>query len=168
MSEDGVIIRSAEQRDHARILELNQAAIPNVSALSAEGLRNLAELASFFLVAEVDRQPVGFLLVLPHGRDYQSPNYRWFSERYSRFAYVDRIVVDAPRRGLGVGCQLYSKLMAEADGSVPGVACEVNLEPPNPGSLRFHGAFGFEAVGEQENEGGDKLVQLMWRPFAGH
>jgi predicted GNAT superfamily acetyltransferase len=168
MSTDGVIIRPAEACDHPAILELNQAATPNVNAISAEGLRILAELASLFLVAEVDQRSVGFLLVLPHGRDYQSPNYRWFSKRYSRFAYVDRIVVSAPRRGLGVGCQLYSKLMAEADGSVPGVACEVNLKPPNPGSLRFHAAFGFEAVGELETEDGGKRVQLMWRPFGGH
>ena len=41
------------------------------------------------------------------------------------------------------------------------VCCEVNLEPPNPGSVRFHEQLGFRGIGEQSTEKGQKRVLLM-------
>jgi len=49
------------------------------------------------------------------------------------------------------------------------VTCEVNLHPPNPGSLRFHEGLGFRALGEQEtglgSDGMPKRVRLMGRSW---
>jgi predicted GNAT superfamily acetyltransferase len=45
------------------------------------------------------------------------------------------------------------------------VTCEVNLEPPNPGSLRFHRRFGFEDVDTQATKGGNVVVQLLQAPL---
>jgi predicted GNAT superfamily acetyltransferase len=42
-----------------------------------------------------------FLLALDQDADYDSPNFRWFSARYPRFVYVDRIVVASAARGRG-------------------------------------------------------------------
>ena len=41
------------------------------------------------------------------------------------------------------------------------MTCEVNLRPPNPGSMAFHRAMGFDEVGTQNTEGGSKTVSLL-------
>jgi predicted GNAT superfamily acetyltransferase len=99
---------------------------------------------------------------LPPGVGYPSENYRWFSERYDSFVYVDRIVVSEQARNKGVGVELY-RLVAEhaTKNGAPRILCEVNLEPPNPGSLRFHKRIGFAEVGEQRTQGGTYLVTLL-------
>ena len=43
----------------------------------------------------------------------------------------------------------------------PILTCEVNLKPPNDGSILFHEKYGFEQVGTQETDGGEKEVSLM-------
>lgn len=161
----GVQVRMALPGDHGRVLELNEGALPNVNRISHDELEQLAAQARTFLAAELEGRVQGFLLALSEGRDYASPNYRWFASRYPRFVYVDRLVVATEQRGLGIGRQLYASLFAGLGEFAPGVACEVNIQPPNPGSLRFHAGLGFQAVGEQSTEGGRKRVQLMWRPF---
>ena len=44
--------------------------------------------------------------------------------------------------------------------SIP-VTAEVNLKPPNPGSIRFHSRHGFSEVGVFEHE--NKAVTMMIR-----
>ena len=39
------------------------------------------------------------------------------------------------------------------------IVCEVNLDPPNPGSDAFHAKMGFAEVGRAELEPGGKLVR---------
>ena len=41
------------------------------------------------------------------------------------------------------------------------LTCEVNLKPPNPGSIVFHQQLGFAEVDQQETEQGAKRVSLM-------
>jgi len=43
------------------------------------------------------------------------------------------------------------------------MTCEVNLRPPNEGSMHFHQRLGFRQVAEQESEGGTKTVALLVR-----
>ena len=47
----------------------------------------------------------------------------------------------------------------------PVLLCEVNLVPPNEGSLRFHARQGFEPVGTLDTTGG-KTVSLLARELA--
>jgi predicted GNAT superfamily acetyltransferase len=70
-------------------------------------------------------------------------------------------------RGLGLGTALYEDLFAfaRAEGRQT-VTCEVNLDPPNPGSLRFHRRFGFEDVDTQATKGGQVVVQLLQAPLS--
>ena len=91
---------------------------------------------------------------------YRSDNYRWFSERYEHFIYVDRVVVAPNEWGMGIGRALYTEFVSAVDRH-PVLCAEVNLLPRNDRSLAFHEAFGFVPVGEQDTEGGSKRVQML-------
>ncbi|MEL7137862.1 MAG: GNAT family N-acetyltransferase [Pseudomonadota bacterium] len=93
---------------------------------------------------------------------YQSPNYHWFSERYQRFLYVDRIVVAASARGKGYARALYAALAEAAkEAGQERIVCEVNRVPPNPGSDAFHDRLGFIEVGRAHPYGDRKLVRYL-------
>lgn len=90
------------------------------------------------------------MLALRVGAAYDSVNYGWFARHYQRFLYVDRIVVARASKARGAASQLYRKLFQfAAANQLPSVVCEVDIEPPNPDSLRFHQRFGFSEVGRQ-------------------
>ena len=158
------IITPVTLADHSTILDLNEQAVPHVNSITIQELTILSEQAFSFKAARVNQQIAGFLLALAPGADYQSPNYRWFSQHYEHFVYVDRIVVVPDYSGLGIGRRLYADLAPAAIGTNASVlTCEVNLRPPNPGSLAFHQKLGFQAVGEQDTDAGQKRVCLMAR-----
>jgi predicted GNAT superfamily acetyltransferase len=48
------------------------------------------------------------------------------------------------------------------------VTAEIDIEPPNPVSLKFHERFGFKEVGKQAVAGGKKIVSLQAAKIAGH
>jgi predicted GNAT superfamily acetyltransferase len=156
-----IVLADAVPSDHTAALHLNAGVVPNVNWIPEATLAALHAQAFAFLVARAGGELAGFVLALCEDADYASPNFRWFQARYPRFVYVDRIVVDPHWRGAGVGRRLYAELEARARPRAPLVACEVNLRPPNPGSLAFHERSGFEEVGEQETEGGAKRVRML-------
>ena len=148
------------------MLDLNQRSTPHVGEVDAARLRTIVEEATLALVARDGRQLAGFVLVLGPGAAYDSPNYRWFAQRYDDFRYVDRIAVEPDRHRDGLGSRLYRAVFDHArDSGSPVVTCEVNLEPPNPVSQQFHASLGFREVGRQENYGGEVVVQLLARPI---
>jgi uncharacterized protein len=91
----------------------------------------------------------GFLIAFDQDAPYSSPNFLWFKTRYDRFVYVDRIIVAEHARGRGLARAFYEGLFdrARANGHQR-IVCEVNLDPPNPGSIAFHTALGFVEVGQ--------------------
>ena len=151
------------------VVALNQAALPKVSDMDGGRLRMLARQACYFkAVVAGDREQnpsaevAAFLLALAAGASYDSENYAWFSARYERFVYIDRVVVADARIGRGIGRRLYEDLRAYAGGvGAPCIACEVNTLPPNPESAAFHRRMGFAEVGKQRTEGGSKEVARM-------
>ncbi len=158
-------LTTAMPHHYSSVLALNEWAVPHVNSITVAELAALADQAFYFKVAMRDDQVVGFLLTLTEGADYESLNYQWFSQRYANFIYVDRIVVSPDHGGLGIGRQLYENLQTEGAGRAPLIACEVNLRPANPNSLAFHHKQGFQEVGQQETEGGQKVVCLMTKPI---
>ena len=155
-------LRDATDADFDRIVALNAAVVRETSAMALDDLRRLHTLAFHHRVATVDGTVVAFLLAMRDGAAYVNENFAWFASRYPRFVYVDRIVVDAAMSGLGIGRRLYEDLFARARAEGIGiVACEYNLEPPNPASKAFHDRFGFTEVGRQHVAGGSKLVSLQ-------
>lgn len=156
------LIRDASEDDFDRIVALNDAVVRETSAMDVARLRQLHALAWHHRVVVIDDVVAGFLLAMRDGAAYVNDNFAWFATRYPRFVYVDRIVVDATASGRGIGRRLYDDLFARSrvDG-VGIIACEYNLEPPNPASKAFHDRFGFAEVGQQHVAGGSKLVSLQ-------
>ena len=64
-------------------------------------------------------------------------------------------------RNKGVGSHLYGQVISFAQTTLTPVAAEVNLEPPNPGSMRFHERFAFEEVGVLHHDA--KSVSMLLR-----
>ncbi len=162
------MIRPYEARDEAEVLALNAACLPEVGDMDAAKLSGFLSWGAFTRVVEVDGRIVAFLIGLTDGVPYQSPNYGWFAQRHDSFAYVDRVAVAEAARGAGWGPALYREFEAWAmDERKPLLCAEVNTEPPNPRSLRFHDLFGFDMVDQFEPTGSpDYRVGLMEKHLA--
>jgi hypothetical protein len=131
------------------------------SDLDPTALEHLHAQSPYHRVAVADARVAGFLLALREGADYASPNYRWFDAHGGAFLYVDRVVVDTALHGRGIATALYDDFLGFAKAAGVGrVVCELDIEPPNVASGRFHDRYGFVEVGTQRVAGGAKLVSL--------
>jgi len=147
------------------LLALNNAHAVELSWLEPDRLRHL--VAEAFLAKRIGADEA-LLLAFDQDADYDSPNFLWFRSRYPRFVYVDRIVVAAAARGRGHARRLYLDLFEQAArAGHDRVVCEVNSEPPNPGSDAFHANLGFVEVGAAAIHGGSKTVRYLSRPLTG-
>ena len=175
-------IRDLTVADVERCLELNNAATPAVPHMERSALATLIHSSDHpygvfdasderqsdegqggrEIVGSSDAPLLGFVLAMLPLRDYASENYRYFVNRGDSFLYVDRIVVDAEIRGVGLGRLLYGHAfgLAQAAG-LSEVTCEVNIRPPNPESMAFHARLGFAEVGRQATKNGTVEVALL-------
>lgn len=151
MDTNTVLIRRISKKDYPFILRTNAENVEVLSPMSEEKLAFFNDTAELFLVAEIDHNPAAFLIVLRESVDsYDSENYLWFRKHYDKFLYIDRIVIDAPYRGIGIGKALYQAAFRHAASTgVPFVTAEIDTEPYNEASLKFHKAMGFREVGTQ-------------------
>ena len=140
------------------MLEINQANTPALGDETLDTMVQLLHWSSIALGCDTGGELAGFCLVMAPGLPYTSSNYRWFSERYTDFAYLDRVALRADQQGQGFGTALYAEV--ERRIGAKWFTLEVNLDPPNEGSLRFHSRLGFVEVGQQITPSG-KLVSLM-------
>ena len=156
-----LVTRPIEAKDLLTLVAMNNAAVPNVNEIDEAELAELVRMTGLARTVEVDGVPCGFVLALRPGTGYDSANYEWFTGRYEDFLYVDRIVVTARRRSGGLGAALYDAVFRHArEHQVPRVTCEVNVAPPNPGSLRFHRRLGFTEVGTRHYDGWKQVAML--------
>jgi predicted GNAT superfamily acetyltransferase len=162
-----VRIRDITPDDYPAIVALNNATVPAMNEQSVDSLRWLVEHATYARVVEDADGVAAFLLGLERGTGYSSPNYRWFSERFDNFLYVDRIAVAGRARRKRLGSALYDDIAAFARGRWPCILAEINVEPPNPETVAFHERHGFERVGELRHtyDGAHaQLVAMLRRP----
>jgi len=155
-----VLLRHARRDDLVHLLQINSANVPAVGALDESSLLTLLDWSCTTLVADVDGRCVGFCVVLPPGTGYQSPNYRYFMDRWPEFRYVDRIAIDDAARRRGIGAAMYREIAARHP-MLP-LVLEVNVVPPNEGSMRFHLREGFREIERLETRPGN-VVSLMVR-----
>lgn len=157
-----------EERHLDAVAALNDAEVPRVSPLGRTGLDDLRPRCDLTVVAEEpDGSLAGFLLAVAPGMDYVSVNYRWFDDRRDDFLYIDRVVVAPTHRRRGVAASLYEAVehRARATGRRQ-ITCEVNVRPPNAGSLAFHRSRGFLEVGRQDTSDGRLTVALLSLPLS--
>jgi predicted GNAT superfamily acetyltransferase len=77
------------------------------------------------------------------------------------------VVVRPEARGRGVARALYAdaERLAAAE-RMHVLCCEVNLDPPNPGSMAFHERLGFAPAGEAIDRRNGKRVRYLSRPVS--
>jgi len=162
------LIRDATSEDLSVILQLDLESEAFLSPLSFERLLELHRQAWYHRVAVREGEIAAFLLALGPAADYDSPNYRWFAERYTDFVYIDRIVVSAMARGAQIATSMYEDMFLRAvQRGVPLVTCEFDTDPPNEASRAFHERFGFVEVGTQRVGANRKSVSLQQLRLSG-
>ena len=154
-----VTLRPVTAEDVAGVLALNLAEEVRLAPMDPARLTYLQSRADRFDVVEVEGTPSGFVVTMAPGADYDSQNHQWFRERYGDdFYYLDRIALSPAVRRRGVAGRVYDELEAVA-AAYGRMALEVNLLPPNPGSLAFHRGRGYAEVGRLGDE--EHLVVLL-------
>lgn len=145
--------------DEAALLALNNEHAAELSWLGPDDLSSLLRTAYH---ARIGSDQSCFLIAFDDQAAYASPNFQWFRERFARFVYVDRVAVSAAARGRGWARLLYADLFrqARADGHER-ICCEVNLDPPNPASDRFHAGLGFHQIGTATLPNGKTVTYLV-------
>ncbi len=156
-----VTLRPIEPADREQVLRINADHVELLSPLDDERLTLLQRLADRADVIDVDGAFAGFVVTFGPGSDYDSDNYRWHVERFgSRFYYLDRVVVAPALRRSGAARAVYDELESLA-APYGRMVLEVNVEPPNLPSLRFHEGRGYVEVGRFGPHG--HVVAMMSR-----
>ncbi|MBR0987426.1 GNAT family N-acetyltransferase [Bradyrhizobium liaoningense] len=141
------------------LLHLNNASARETSLLTPERFDRLIGSARLALFVQPS---AALLLAFEQSDDYDGGHFLWFRGRFDRFLYVDRVIIAEAYRRHGIGRLLYAHLLERAGGlGHTRVVCEVNLDPPNPVSDRFHAALGFVEVGRATIDNGAKTVRYL-------
>ena len=156
-------VRNLEITDLARVLEINNANTPGVSELTMAELQTDLRNSLHALAIDNEHDEVcAFCITFAPDAPHAGANHQWFAERFESFVYLDRIAIDSKHKNRGLGALLYQtveqRMLDSAEHSL--LCCEVNLEPPNPGSLRFHQRIGFTEVGQRGDGNAYRVVLL--------
>ena len=163
MSNFQPIVRNIVSTDVTRVLEINNANTPGVSELTLSELETDMKNCLYALAIDNEHGEVcAFCITFAADAPDAGANHRWFADRYESFVYLDRIAINSNHQNRGLGALLYQSverhMLDSAEHSL--LCCEVNLEPPNPGSLRFHQRIGFTEVGRHSPQQG-YVVSLL-------
>ena len=157
-------VRNIVVADLARVLEINNANTPGVSQLTRSELET--DLSNSLHALAIDNEQgevCAFCITFAPDAPDAGANHQWFAERFQNFVYLDRIAIDSTHQNLGLGALLYltveQRMLDSAEHSL--LCCEVNLEPPNPGSLRFHKRIGFSECGVETTAPGYVVTYLQ-------
>jgi predicted GNAT superfamily acetyltransferase len=147
------------------LLALNNAHAEELSFMTAEAFHGLLAAAH---VALAEESGLALLVAFRDDSTYDNPNFHWLKLRYHSFLYIDRVVVSEEARGRGLARQLYEALEARAAEEARGrMVCEINLEPQNLPSEKFHETLGFRPVGSQVLADAKKTVRYWSKELIG-
>ena len=154
------LLRPLHDGDISSVIALNHRNVQLLAPMDEARLRELQSMADRCDVLDVDGEFAGFVIAFAPGTTYDSENYRWFSERYDDFYYLDRIVLHEDFRRRGLGGFVYDELerVASKHGRM---TLEANHD--NEASLAFHHGRGYVDVGELGAP--DHRVVLMEKLF---
>jgi predicted GNAT superfamily acetyltransferase len=166
-SPESWFIRDITVEDYPAILQMNEASVHYLSPLDRLRLEMLHQQARYHKVIEIENTLAAFMLAFDRDAKYDSPNYLWFRDRYSSFLYIDRVVVHEDFRRRGLADEFYCDLQVYAlQHRYAYLTCEIDSQPPNLGSIRFHEKHQFVEVGTQWLYNGAKQVSLRERRLA--
>jgi predicted GNAT superfamily acetyltransferase len=158
-----VPLQIADLEDPEILLTTNNAAVPDVNELTNQKAGWLIAHARLTRVATLDGRVAGVIVVLSDTAELNSEYFRWFTARYENFIYIDRVIVAAPTRRLGVATMLYSEVDQIASKDRLAVASDVYCDPPNAASIAFHQKMGYGEVGQQFSPAEGKTVSKLMR-----
>ena len=147
------------------MLRLNAAAGAGVSTLDRPELLRLMGISALHMAARrSDGALAGYALAFSNEDTYDAEEFLALQSSIAEpFVYVDQVAIDEHLRRKGIGRMLYQELAARARGLGAAIlCCEVNVSPPNPGSLAFHRRLGFTQAGELNTVDG-RTVALLRR-----
>ena len=98
-----------------RLLALNNAHAEELSYKTPEDFRALLAVASHVRAAA---DGSALIVAFHEGCTYDNPNFAWLKARFSRFYYIDRVVVGTAVRGRGLARRLYGDLISTRPGFV--------------------------------------------------
>lgn len=148
-------LRDVAAADLPALLALNNA---HAAALSWQTPAQFERLIGMACFVRTCGQADALLVALDQDAAYDNPNFAWLADRFDRFVYIDRVVVAEHAQGRGLAGALYTALkqQARAQGQAR-LVCEINLDPPNPGSVAFHERQGFAQVGQADLPSGKRV-----------
>jgi len=153
------IPRAIEESDVAALRALNNKFATELSWQEPEQFDDLLSTAWYTrTIGDCE----ALLVVFDNKAAYDNANFRWLKIRYNEFVYVDRIV--SAVSGKGHAGALYRDLFEHArKAGHKRVVCEINVDPPNPGSVAFHQKLGFREVGRQGLDNGKTVAYFECR-----
>jgi len=157
------IVRNIVSTDVTRVLEINNVNTPGVSELTLSELETDIKNCLHALAIDNEHGEVcAFCITFAPDAPDAGANHQWFADRFESFVYLDRIAIDSKYQNRGLGALLYQtveqRMLDSAEHSL--LCCEVNLEPPNPGSLRFHKRIGFTEFDQRPYNDFDRVSLL--------
>ena len=157
-----LLIRDVQEHELEQVLAMNNAAGPGILPIDATRLARFHRDAEYFRIAERNGQMAGFLVAFGPDAEHDSGNFHWFRENAGgRALYIDRVVVASQRRGGGVGRAFYADIQSYAEQRYPQLACEVFMREGTDPVLLFHGALGFQEVGQRRQDDGTMASMLI-------
>jgi predicted GNAT superfamily acetyltransferase len=158
---NSVAIRAARIDDFPAIYSINGQSLPAVALLAPGDLDRVTASATVVWVAVVDEVVSGYLLGYAANASCEGEEFAWFRSESHDFLYVDQIAVASPSRRQGIGAALYDAVEALAGRErLSSLVCEVNVLPPNPGSLAFHLRRGFVEADRIQTRDGRRVALL--------
>lgn len=144
-------IQPLADADLPALLRLNAANYPSVHTLDESTLDWLLAFGGGHHLVAVDRAGavVGYLLSFASTTDYDDSEIAELRRRITEpFFYICQVVVAPERRGAGIARAFYAAVADTARRERARLlCCDVNTNPPNPGSFAFHRRLGFTEIG---------------------
>ena len=143
-------LKTANKDTIEQIYILNQDLTPMVGSLdNSNELKGLIDMSSDSFYLEKKSELVGFIVCFRENSIYKSQNYIHFNKKYRRFLYIDRVGIKKKHDNKGIGTYLYEHIFNISDENELPICAEVNIEPKNEISLRFHQKMGFKETSER-------------------
>ena len=156
-------IRPFADGDRSALLRLNAGNSPEVWPLNEADLTNLLTFEGNHLVAvDAAENVLGYLLSFARTSLYDDAEIDEFRRLMTEpFVYICQVVVAPEQRRHGIGHALYDAVADQAQRAGARVlCCDVNTNPPNPGSFAFHHKLGFVQIGEGRASNGFAIALL--------